>query len=266
MILNAIHNALGGIHAEDELKTRTKAAVAAAVESKKRARRRMTAAVSSAACAVIFSAAAIGWNIYYTPVYALGIDINPSLELGINRFDRVVSVTGYNEDGIALAESADIKNMSYTDAVDTLLNSDAVKEYTDGGADVVVTVNGGSESKTGEMVTAVESCHSASGMHCYGMSSEDADEARSLGLSMGKYGAYLELKKYDPDITADEVASMTMRDLRERIKSYSGEDYYPGGGQGAADGECAGDGAGARNGNGAGAQNGSGHHHGRHSE
>lgn len=257
MILNVIHNALGAVHAEDGLKARTKAAVIAAAEAKKRARRRLAAVVSAAACALIFSAAAFGWNIYYTPVYALGIDINPSLELGINRFDRVVSVTGYNEDGIALAEASDIKNMNYTDAVDALLSSDAVKEYTDGGADVVVTVNGGSESKTGEMVTAVENCHNGAGMYCHGMSSDEAAEARALGLSMGKYGAYLEVKKYDPDFTADEAASMTMRELRELIAGYGGESYTTNGQRGAEAGECPGNGTGAHGG---------GHRHGRHGE
>ena len=30
-----------------------------------------------------------------TPTAYISIDINPSLELGINRFDRIVSVEGY---------------------------------------------------------------------------------------------------------------------------------------------------------------------------
>lgn len=254
MILNMIHNALGAVHAEDGLKARTKAAVIAAAEAKKRARRRLAAVVSAAACALMFSAAAFGWNIYYTPVYALGIDINPSLELGINRFDRVVSVTGCNEDGTALAEAYDVRNMKYTDAVDALLSSDAAKEYTDGGADIVVTVNGG--SKTDEMVAAVEHCHSASGMYCYGMSGAEAEEARALGLSMGKYGAYLEVKKYDPDFAPEEAASMTMRELRELIAGYSGESSAAGGQSGA----------GACTESGAGAHSGGGHRHGRHGE
>ena len=30
-----------------------------------------------------------------TPVSAVSIDVNPSIELGVNRFDRVVAVEGY---------------------------------------------------------------------------------------------------------------------------------------------------------------------------
>ena len=48
-----------------------------------------------------------GTWLYFTPTMEISVDINPSIELGVNRFDRVISVDGYNEDGQALAQLLD---------------------------------------------------------------------------------------------------------------------------------------------------------------
>ena len=58
-------------------------------------------------------------------------------------------------------------------------------------------------------------------MHCYHADEEEITAAHEEGLSCGKYRAYLELKKLDPDVTVDEVRGMTMREIRERIETLS---------------------------------------------
>lgn len=231
--LNMIYSALSSIHADEDLKQKTKKSVSELI-TKRRVKYRFHAApiVSAVACAAVFAAAVFGYNMYFTPVYALSIDINPSIEFGINRFDRVINVTGYNEDGKKLVENTDIKNMKYTDAVESLLNSESVQEYTENGADVVVTVSGGNIQKNEEIITAVENCHTQTHMYCYDVSDEEAQEARNYGLTPGKYRAYTELKKYEPNITPDEISGMTMREIREKISSYTGTDYSHGNGNG----------------------------------
>lgn len=59
-------------------------------------------------------------------------------------------------------------------------------------------------------------------MYCHSASSEGAAAARELGLPCGKYRAFLELRKLDPDITPEEVCNMTMRQIRELIVDLSG--------------------------------------------
>ncbi len=51
--------------------------------------------------------------------------MNPSIELGINRFDKVVSVAGCNADGEALAAALDIKYLDYDAALEQVLSSEA---------------------------------------------------------------------------------------------------------------------------------------------
>lgn len=223
MILNKIHNSLCNVHAEDTLKSQTKSTVYKNAIRYRNKRRAVSAALTAAMICVLVIGSIGGYQFYYTPVYAISIDINPSIELGINRFDKVVDVTGYNDDGTTLAESVDVKNMNYTDALQALLGTETVRGYTDNGADVVVAVSGDDEQKTSEMVTAVQGCHNGNmNLYCYGSDSETVQEAHDHDLSLGKYRAYLELKEYDPNISADDIRNMSMREIRDLINQYSG--------------------------------------------
>lgn len=66
------------------------------------------AAVAAAACLVLIALASGGGYVFFTPTAYISIDINPSLELGINRFDRIVSVEGYNAEAEELLESCGV--------------------------------------------------------------------------------------------------------------------------------------------------------------
>ena len=66
--------------------------------------------------------------VYFFPTVFISVDINPSLELGINRLNRVVSVKGFNEDGEILAKKLDIRFMDYQDALNLILKNPKITE------------------------------------------------------------------------------------------------------------------------------------------
>ena len=86
-----------------------------------------------------------------TPTAFISIDINPSLELGINRFNRIVSIRGYNEDGEELAGSLDIRFMDYDTALVSLLDSQELESYLSPDALITFTVAGDSEAQYNEI-------------------------------------------------------------------------------------------------------------------
>src|SRR5699024_6827501 len=138
---------LDQIHAEESLKTSTKKYLFEKVYFKEK--KRSSPLRKFAAAAVCSLAVFIGGGswLFFTPTAFISVDVNPSLELGINRFDRIVSVTGYNEDGKALADSLDLKYMDYSDALESLLADQEMEVYLSDNADVVLTVAGNSDSK-----------------------------------------------------------------------------------------------------------------------
>lgn len=76
-------------------------------------------AAASAACGFVFLIG--GAWICLSPTAQISIDINSSVELGINRFDKVVSVKGRNEDGSRLVERLDVWFVDYEEAVEQVM-------------------------------------------------------------------------------------------------------------------------------------------------
>ena len=115
---NRIREAFDDIHAEKELKEHTKEYLRRNVYQKKRTLWTAPVRIAAAAVCLFLVALAGGSWLYLVPTAYISIDINPSLELGVNRFDRIVSVEGFNDDGARLAEQLDIKYMDYNDALE----------------------------------------------------------------------------------------------------------------------------------------------------
>lgn len=46
--------------------------------------------------------------------------------------------------------------------------------------------------------------------------------AHEAGMSFGKYKAFLELQALNPDITAEDIKDLTMRQIRDMIAELSG--------------------------------------------
>lgn len=220
-----IRAAFGEIHAEEALKDRTRAFLAqqAQKESRRGLSARMRFVPALACCLLVLLAGWGGYRMYFTPSSIISIDVNPSVELGVNRFDRVISVEGYNDDGVALANAVDVKYMDYIQALVHILDSDAFAPYASEDAAVSIAVFGSDEAKSSEMLSQVEACTAGYGnTHCYADNMGVAAAAHEAGLSCGKYRAYLELHALDSSVTPAEIQGMTMREIRDRIAALSG--------------------------------------------
>ena len=218
-----IRAAFGEIHAEEELKNRTRAYIAQQMSARRKPSGRMRLIPVLACCLFVLLAGWGGHHIYFSPSSIISIDVNPSLELGINRFDKVISVEGYNDDGAALANAVDVKYLDYAQALTRILESDAFAPYTSGDAAISIAVFGSDEEKNNEMLSQVEACTAGyRNAHCYADDMDTAAAAHAAGLSCGKSRAYLALQALDPAVTSEDIQGMTMREIRDRIADLSG--------------------------------------------
>lgn len=216
-----IRAAFDSVHAEPELKAAARAAVARRARQRRSPARPLGLALATAACAAVVVLG--GRWLYFTPTAHISIDVNPSLELGVNRFDRVISVEGWNDDGTALAQTVDVTNLSYTDAVETILSTDTIETLLAQDAVVEIGVIGDDDTRCARMLEGVQACTDGQqNAHCYRAGTEEVEEAHDCGLSYGKYRAYQELAALDPTITPEAVQGMTMREIRDRIAALSG--------------------------------------------
>ena len=92
--------------------------------------------VAVAAC-LIAAFVGVGGYAYATkPVAYVGVDINPSIELAINRFDCVIDARALNEDAQTVLDAANVQGRPYAEAAAAL--ADACESYL--GEGVVVEV------------------------------------------------------------------------------------------------------------------------------
>ena len=191
--------AVGRVHAAPGLVDHTRAALRAA----RQARKRMARKVMAAAASFVLVVSAGGW-LWFTPVSAVSIDAAQPVELKINRFGRVVSAEG--TDGLLFS--------SCEEAVSRLL--DELSADADG--ELYITVTGGDETLA---ETVFDCAAGRQGVYCDAGSSEEISAAEEAGLPLGKYRMLLALQAIDPSVTAEEVAGLSMKQLREWEASLS---------------------------------------------
>lgn len=218
----------GSIQAEKALKDHTQAFLAQRTRGyTKEGRRIRRYPAYAAACICLLLVMLGGRWLYFIPTAEISIDINPSIELSVNRFDRIIAITGLNEDGKELSKVLDVKYKDYAQAIEQILHHDSITALLSGGEVMSITVVGPDEQQSAKLLSGIRTCTAGqSNIDCYFAQSEEAAAAHEAGLSCGKYRAFLELQLLDPDITPEAVQGMTMREIRELIESLrtDGED------------------------------------------
>lgn len=206
------------------------------------------AAIALAACLALAAVGVGGYAWAQAPCAYVAIDVNPSIELGINRLGNVASVRAYNEDGERLLQALDLDGLAYADAMAAL--EERLRGYLDDGATVEMTVVCDDERQAAELEQVGVGCLSASGsgsVHCSHASSEEHHAAESAGMGLGKYRLYLELVAAGVDISPEEASAMTMCELRALLEdARSASAGGSGSDAGQASGRAGGHGNGSR--------------------
>lgn len=216
--------AFSQVQAGEDLKEKTRSFLEERTRGYTRRRGIFCQPAFSAIACLLFLVAGGHW-LYFTPTARISIDVNPSIELDINRFDKVVSVDAYNDDGKELADSLQIRFMGYKEAVDQILENERVTALLSDNEVLTITVI---ESNGEQSVRILSDIESSTARHqntyCYSADSKEVAPAHGHGLSCGKYRAYLEVQKVYPEITPEQIQDMTMGEIQELMNSGSEEE------------------------------------------
>ncbi len=202
-----------------------------------------------AACLALVACLIGGVADFLRPVAYVGIDVNPSVELTLNRFDIVVGTHALNDDGQQALDEAPCMWRAFADAARDL--DGAMRAIAGEGAVAEVSIDCDNENRYAALAAQSNNCFGCKGeAHCNRTNAEERQAAHDLSMGVAKYRAYQELQEAGVDISAEECASMSMRELRDLlVKSgvdeneekdkYAGMGY--GQGRGAHNGNRAGD-------------------------
>ena len=169
-----------------------------------------------AACLALVACLIGGVADFLRPVAYVGIDVNPSVELMLNRFDIVVGIHALNDDGQQALDKAPCMWRPFDDAARDL--DGAMRAIAGEGAVVEVSIDCDNESRYAALAAQSNDCFGCNGeAHCDRTNAEERQAAHDSGMGVAKYRAYQALQEAGVDISAEKCASMSMRELRDML-------------------------------------------------
>ncbi|MDF2890023.1 MAG: hypothetical protein K0R80_390 [Clostridia bacterium] len=182
-----------------------------------------------AASFLILAMLSSGVYAYYTPYSYVSVDINPSLELYVNRFDKVIGVHAFNEEAqLVIDSSVEIKNKDIDTALEQILDSAAeagyLKENTENSVMIVVSSGNAKEeaalsnkiSKTS--IAVLSSISSDYEVILEKTQVENYKKAKKDNISPGKVMLANRFKEVKPDIDEEEIKHMPLQQAIKQIE------------------------------------------------
>ncbi len=194
--------------------------------------KRLATAASAAAVLLLLG----GGIIYALPEAYVSLDVNPSIEYTVNRFDRVLGVRPVNEDGEAIVASlAHTRNATIGEVLTQSVTALSASHYLDGEDDTVLllSVASGSAARSESLAQELTAtARAATGdapavrVECVTGSRQDARTAQELGVTLGKKTVVDELQS---GMEADEQTyqqwlHQPVQEILRQLEQQSGDD------------------------------------------
>ena len=215
-----IRDAFGQIHATDKMKRSVSEYLSGKEQKTVKSSFRFRPYALASACALLLIVAGVGnWYFWEMPVAYVSVDVNPSVELTLNRRNRVTDAEGLNQDGEAVLEHVQLEGKDYLEAVELLIESDDMQAYLVENEKPTVTV---ASAKADELLTGLESSIVAThyqGM-CRSAEIETVASAHDCGMSLGKYQIYQLLAEYGSGLTTEDCQKIPMCQLQQLLAQY----------------------------------------------
>lgn len=227
---NKMRDTFDKIHAEATLKQKTAAFLHEKIRQKSGSRKtvRLKLAAICASFVLIFIIGGFCNNLYFTPSAYVDIDVNPSIELMVNRFNRVIEASPYNDDGAAILQDINVLHMSYNAAVDKLIGAMVAKGYLKQDGTVSVTVQTSDGNRESNMLgnlqasinTALQTHHTDASSNVFAVNEEVRGYAHENHMTPAKYLAISELQQVDPTATFEDCREHTISEINQMIREH----------------------------------------------
>ncbi|NLI91769.1 MAG: hypothetical protein GX434_06035, partial [Peptococcaceae bacterium] len=181
-----------------------------------------------AACAAVLLIGG-GGKAYLTPLSYVSLDINPSVELGVNVFGQVVTAEGYNADGKTVLNGIKVTGTNVTKAVSTVVDSAVDKGFiADDGSSVISLT---AETDNDSTATKLNADAEAGAKEALAENGKSADvikdnvalarreQARVMGITPGKLNLIQKLQAVDPTATIEQYKDAKIKDIMKSIQS-----------------------------------------------
>lgn len=228
---NRIKEAFRNIKAEEQLKQDTLKFIQAEAGKRRHITRRRTPLAACASLFLIFLVGLLSYNLYFTENAYIDIDVNPSIELTVNRLDRVIGVYAYNEDGKTILNSLNLKHKKYSEAVSAIISEMEQEGYlvNNGLISATLTTNWNKGTRLTSLEQTVTKLlkehHNNSSHEIYTVDDNTKKQAEEENVSPAKYLAIVELQKVVPDATVEGCKDHSISDIRKEMHNHESETH-----------------------------------------
>lgn len=233
MLDNKIAELFDKVHTEDRLKAETTNYLYAEIRKRRGAARtsywRLAAVCASFVLLLCFGG--FSYRTYFMPVTYIDMDVNPSIELTLNRLGKVIGYQAYNDDGTKILNTVEVGRIGYKQAVEKLIDAMGAEGYFGRESFLSVTVQTKEDGQKDSMLRSLQETIDAAGKkYQYGITSdvyavteEVKDSATAHHVSPAKYLLIQELTGLDANISFEECRSHSVYELRQQVREKCGQ-------------------------------------------
>lgn len=226
-----VFNIFDKVHAEEELKKKTADYLSMEIRKREKARKRKgwKFAVAFASLAIFLLCGRFSYKIYFIPSAYIDIDVNPSIELTLNSFGRVIRSSAYNGDGERILNEVHVCYADYNDAVEKLLTAMAANGYFERDGLLSVTVQAKETSRESSILDhlqeTIDTCSQNHHYHTVADVSAVTEEVKACAnkehLSPAKYLAIQDLLEIDSSASFKECRKHSIHELRQLVREHT---------------------------------------------
>ena len=196
------------------------------MKSSKYTRRKLISSIAAVAAALMLLVGVGAW-VYDSPVYYVSVDINPSMTMEVNLFERVIGTEFVNEDAKALFEDLTLKNRPVEEVIEEIVALLAAKGYFDEEGNLIIAAAAKDEQKAEQLaerlMAAAENEADENDTHpevaAEALGYHMVQEAKDLGITPGKLNIITNL--LGEDATPENI-NASIRDLMARYTATKG--------------------------------------------
>lgn len=185
--------------------------------------------IATLAAMLVLVAGIFSYTMLFTAVAYVNIDVNPSVELRLNRINRVIGTYAFNDDGKRILDELNLNGKQYEEAIALLVSALDDQGYLSDEALVSATVQTVNSDKEQSLCyTLLQSLGAASSTaetEVFPVSSQVLADAHGCHMSPAKYLAIQELLAVDESATLEEYSDSSIRQIRQRTRACQEGDY-----------------------------------------
>jgi len=157
-------------------------------------------------------------NEAYQTIY---IDVNPSVAITLNRFERVNGVEYLNEDARDVFEKTELEGKSAEEALEEIIAVLDTEGYFEDEACIYISADEKAQETVDKLTSHAEKIKGNRKYKVSGqaLSQEEKEEAKESGISPGKYRIISEIIELCPSYTVEELKNLPMAELNKIYKN-----------------------------------------------